>query len=91
MNPVDFQSMFNLAIAVVGALFGWLLKSLQDQIKEAKDAAADAKDAALQEVKDLRNRQDTFALKEDVRDGFQRLEASLGRIFHLLEKKVDKN
>ncbi len=91
MNAVDFQSMFNLAIAVVGALFGWLLKSLQDQIKEAKDAAADAKDSALQEVKDLRNRQDTFALKEDVRDGFQRLEASLGRIFHLLEKKVDKN
>jgi hypothetical protein len=91
MNAVDFQSMFNLAIAVVGALFGWLLKSLQDQIKEAKDAAADATDSALQEVKDLRNRQDGFALKEDVRDGFQRLEASLGRIFHLLEKKVDKN
>lgn len=91
MNAVDFQSMFNLAIAVVGTLFGWLMKSLQDQIKEAKDAAAEAKDSALQEVKDLRNRQDTFALKEDVRDGFQRLEASLGRIFHLLEKKVDKN
>lgn len=91
MNAVDFQSMFNLAIAVVGTLFGWLLKSLQDQIKEAKDAAAEAKDSALQEVKDLRNRQDGFALKEDVRDGFQRLEASLGRIFHLLEKKVDKN
>jgi hypothetical protein len=90
MNAVDFQSMFNLAIAVVGALFGWLLKSLQDQIKEAKDAAADAKDAAFQEVKELRTRQDTFALKDDVKDGFNRLETNLNRIFHLLERKVDK-
>lgn len=90
MNAVDFQSMFNLAIAVVGALFGWLLKSLQDQIKEAKDAAAEAKDAAFQEVKDLRTRQDTFALKDDVKDGFNRLETNLNRIFHLLERKVDK-
>lgn len=90
MNAVDFQSMFNLAIAVVGALFGWLLKSLQDQIKEAKDAAAEAKDAAFQEVKELRTRQDTFALKDDVKDGFNRLETNLNRIFHLLERKVDK-
>ena len=90
MNAVDFQSMFNLAIAVVGALFGWLMKSLQDQIKEAKDAAAEAKEAAFQEVKDLRTRQDSFALKDDVKDGFNRLEANLNRIFHLLERKVDK-
>lgn len=90
MNPVDFQSMFNLAIAVVGALFGWLMKSLQDQIKEAKDAAAEAKDTALQEVKDLRSRQDSYALKDDVKEGFNRLEVNLNRIFHLLERKVDK-
>ena len=90
MDTVNFQSLFNFAVAVAGTVFGWFMKTLQDQIKEAKDAAKAAQEAVNTETSKLRDRQDSFALKEDVKDGFNRLEVSLNRLFHLVEKKMDK-
>lgn len=34
---MDFQSAFNVAIALTGALGGWVLKSISDAIRDLRD------------------------------------------------------
>lgn len=34
---MDFQAAFNIAIALVGALGGWMLKSISDAIRDLRD------------------------------------------------------
>jgi hypothetical protein len=85
------QMIFNWAVAVAGAAGGWILKVIWDAIVELK--------------KDLRNmdtkmhedfvRRDDFKeavgeIKQDMKDGFNKIDNTLGLIFKKLEKKEDK-
>jgi len=85
------QMIFNWAVAAAGALGGWVLKVIWDAIVELK--------------KDLRNmdtkmhedfvRRDDFKeavgeIKQDMKDGFNKIDSTLGLIFKKLEKKEDK-
>ncbi len=85
------QMIFNWAVAAAGALGGWVLKVIWDAIVELK--------------KDLRNmdtkmhedfvRRDDFKeavgeIKQDMKDGFNKIDNTLGLIFKKLEKKEDK-
>ena len=85
------QMIFNWAVAAAGAAGGWILKVIWDAIVELK--------------KDLRNmdtkmhedfvRRDDFKeavgeIKQDMKDGFNKIDNTLGLIFKKLEKKEYK-
>lgn len=85
------QSVFNIAVALSGALGGWILKVIWDAIKELKEEVRDV-DKHLNE-----NfvRRDDFKdaigeIKQDMREGFDKVDRTLGLLFKKLESKEDK-
>jgi len=85
------QSVFNIAVALSGALGGWILKVIWDAIKELKEEVRDV-DKHLNE-----NfvRRDDFKdaigeIKQDMREGFEKVDRTLGLLFKKLESKEDK-
>ncbi len=85
------QMIFNWAVAAAGALGGWVLKVIWDAIVELK------KDLRQMDVKMHEDfvRRDDFKeavgeIKRDMKDGFNKIDSTLGLIFKKLEKKEDK-
>lgn len=85
------QMIFNWAVACAGALGGWILKVIWDAIVELK------KDLRQMDVKMHEDfvRRDDFKeavteIKQDMKDGFNKIDNTLGLIFKKLEKKEDK-
>ena len=85
------QNVFNIAVALSGALGGWILKVIWDAIKELKEEVRDV-DKHLNE-----NfvRRDDFKdaigeIKQDMREGFEKVDRTLGLLFKKLESKEDK-
>jgi len=85
------QMVFNWAVAAAGALGGWILKVIWDAIVELK------KDIQRMDTKMHEDfvRRDDFKdavreIKEDMKDGFDKIDNTLGLIFKKLEKKEDK-
>jgi len=85
------QMIFNWAVAVVGALGGWILKVIWDAIVELK------KDIHRMDTKMHEDfvRRDDFKdavreIKEDMKDGFNKIDGMLGLLFKKLENKEDK-
>lgn len=85
------QMIFNWAVAAAGALGGWVLKVIWDAIVELK------KDLRNMDVKMHEDfvRRDDFKeavgeIKQDMKDGFNKIDSTLGLIFKKLEKKEDK-
>ena len=86
------QMIFNWAIAAAGALGGWILKVIWDAIVELK------KDLQKMDTKMHEDfvRRDDFKdavseIKQDMKDGFNKMDNTLGLIFKKLEKKEDKD
>jgi hypothetical protein len=85
------QMVFNWAVAAAGALGGWILKVIWDAIVELK------KDVQRMDSKMHEDfvRRDDFKdavreIKEDMKDGFNKIDGTLGLLFKKLEKKEDK-
>ena len=85
------QMIFNWAVAAVGALGGWILKVIWDAIVELK------KDIQRMDNKMHEDfvRRDDFKdavreIKEDMKDGFNKIDGMLGLLFKKLENKEDK-
>ena len=85
------QMIFNWAVAAAGAACGWILKVIWDAIVELK------KDLRQMDVKMHEDfvRRDDFKeavseIKQDMKDGFNKIDNTLGLIFKKLEKKEDK-
>ncbi len=81
------QMIFNWAVAVAGAAGGWILKVIWDAIVELK------KDLRQMDVKMHEDfvRRDDFKeavgeIKQDMKDGFNKIDNTLGLIFKKLEK-----
>ena len=73
---MDYQVMFNVAIALAGFVVGWLVNrafALLDRID------ADMKAIPM-----------TYVAKEDYRDDIREIKEMLGAIFKRLETKADK-
>ena len=86
------QMIFNWAVAAAGALGGWILKVIWDAIVELK------KDLQKMDTKMHEDfvRRDDFKdavseIKQDMKDGFNKMDNTLGLIFKKLEKKEDKD
>lgn len=80
MAAIDWQSAFNLAAGLVGGLGAVVLASVRDELKKLRSDH----DALL------RSLPETYARRDDVRDGFARIEAALARIEQSLAGKADK-
>lgn len=85
------QMIFNWAVAAAGALGGWVLKVIWDAIVELK------KDLRQMDVKMHEDfvRRDDFKeavgeIKRDMKDGFNKIDSTLGLIFKKLDNKEDK-
>lgn len=85
------QMVFNWAVAAAGGLGGWILKVIWDAIVELK------KDVQRMDSKMHEDfvRRDDFKdavreIKDDMKDGFNKIDSTLGLLFKKLEKKEDK-
>ena len=87
----DLQIIFNIAVALSGALGGWILKTIWDAIKSLD---ADVKQLGNKLHHEFVRRDDfkesTQELKSDMRHGFDRMEELIGAVFKRLESKADK-
>lgn len=92
------QTIVNWAFTGFGAALGWLVKIVWDAIKELRSdmkqierdlpdvyVRKDAFNSAMAEIKD-----DFKELKHDMRDGFGKIDNTLGLLFKKLESKEDK-
>jgi hypothetical protein len=86
------QMVFNWAVAAAGALGGWILKVIWDAIVELK------KDVQRMDSKMHEDfvRRDDFKdavreIKDDMKDGFNKMDNILGLIFKKLDNKEDKD
>jgi hypothetical protein len=93
------QTIFNWAVAAVGALGGWILKVIWDMLREMR-AEIQARDTRIQD--DLKKldtkmhedfvRRDDFKdavreIKDDMKAGFASVDATLRLIFKKLDTK----
>lgn len=88
---MESQSIFNVAVAISGALGGWILKVIFDAIKTLDN---DVKQLGREVHSDFVKREDfresVMEVKSDMRHGFDRLEELIGAVFKRLESKADK-
>lgn len=77
---MDWQYAFNLAAGIVGATFGWLLKTLWGAVEHLR-----------RDLNDLeRGINSDFTRKEDFTSAMLRVESKLDRIFEILSEKADR-
>lgn len=84
---MDYQILFNIVFAVAGGLGGWVLNNMTKAIERLdKDVREMPKTyVSKDDWKDAMKE-----LKEDMRDGFDKIDDTLGTIFKKLERKEDK-
>lgn len=85
------QAVFNWAVALAGALGGWILKVIWDAIVELK---RDLREMDIKMHEDFVRRDDfkdaVKDIKDDMKTGFNKIDTTLGLIFKKLESKEDK-
>lgn len=73
---MDYQSLFNLAVAVAGFFGGWVLNSIYRSLERLD--------------KDVRELPRTYVSKDDYRHDIDEVKQILGKIWDRLESKVDR-
>jgi hypothetical protein len=85
------QMIFNWAVGAAGALVGWILKVIWDAIVELKK---DLRQMDTKMHEDFVRRDDfkeaVYEIKQDMKEGFNKMDSTLGLIFKKLENKSDK-
>lgn len=85
------QMIFNWAVAAAGAAGGWILKVIWDAIVELKK---DLKQMDTKMHEDFVRRDDfkdaVSEIKQDMKEGLNKIDNTLGLIFKKLEHKEDK-
>jgi hypothetical protein len=86
------QTLFNWVVGVCGFLGGWVLKVIWDAIKELKSDIRQIE----RDLPEVYVRKDDFKeavrdIKQDMKDGFNKIDNTLGLIFKKLEHKEDKD
>jgi hypothetical protein len=85
------QTLFNWVVGVCGFLGGWVLKVIWDAIKELKTDIRQIE----RDLPEVYVRKDDFKeavrdIKQDMKEGFNKIDNTLGLIFKKLEHKEDK-
>ena len=85
------QTLFNWVVGVCGFLGGWVLKVIWDAITDSKKDIRQIE----RDLPEVYVRKDDFKeavreIKQDMKDGFNKIDNTLGLIFKKLEHKEDK-
>lgn len=95
------QVIFNWAVAIAGALGGWVLKVIWDAIRDMRQEIQKRDERLQDDLKEMDTRmhtdfvrRDDFKeavreIKDDMRNGFDKVDRTLGLIFKKLDGKVD--
>ncbi len=86
------QTLFNWVVGVCGFLGGWVLKVIWDAIKDLKTDIRQIE----RDLPEVYVRKDDFKeavrdIKQDMKEGFNKIDNTLGLIFKKLEHKEDKD
>lgn len=92
------QSIFNWAVGIAGFLGGWVLKVVWDAVKTLQRDLREIergmpeiyvrKDDFRETVKGLR--EDMREVRQDMKDGFNKIDSTLGLLFKKIDGKEDK-
>jgi hypothetical protein len=74
------QTLFDVIMALVSGLGGWVLGTMWQEIKAAREDHADL----------LKTLPETYARRDDVAEALERINKGLERIFDKLDGKADK-
>lgn len=85
---MDYQILFNIALGLASFLGGWVLSNLSKAL-ERLDADVRAMPHTYVSKEDWKSAMQE--MKDEVRSGFNKIDATLGTIFNKLDKKEDKN
>lgn len=85
---MDYQVFFNIAFSVAGFLGGWVLNNITKAIDRLDK---DVRDLPKTYVTKDDWRDAMRELKNDMRDGFDKIDSTLGTIFKKLDDKEDKS
>lgn len=85
------QAVFNWAVGIAGFLGGWVLKVIWEAIKDLKGEVREVD----RHINETFVRRDDFKdaiadIKCDMKEGFEKVDKTLGLIFKKLENKEDK-
>lgn len=85
------QAVFNWVVALCGVLGGWILKVIWEAIKDVKNEVR----GVDRHLNENFVRRDDFKdaindIKADMREGFDKVDRTLGLLFKKLENKEDK-
>lgn len=88
---MEWQTIINSALGLIIGVVGWFARELWDAIKELRK---DIK-SIEQNLPEHYVRKDDFKdamkeIKEDMKDGFDKIENMIGLVFKKLESKQDK-
>lgn len=84
----DYQVLFNIAFSIAGFLGGWVLNNVSKSIERLDQDVRDlphtyvSKDDYKDSVREIR---------DEMRNGFNKIDSNLGTIFKRLENKEDKS
>lgn len=84
---MDPQVIFNVLVAIIGVLGGWLLKSFYEAIQELRKEDGAIHTRVNDVSRDIAN---TYVRKEDFRDALRDVKDALIRIESKLDNKMDK-
>lgn len=81
------QSLINWVFAGAGAAFGWVLKVIWDAIQELKRDLRDMEKDVVRkdDFKDI-----IKEIKDDMKDGFNKIDTTLGVLFKKIDHLNDK-
>ena len=95
---VEHQDIINWFFVAFGAAIGWVLKVIWDAITRLKDdmkqierdlpAVYVRKDDFRQAVADVKD--DMKEIRQDMKDGFAKIDNTLGLLFKKIESKEDR-
>ena len=89
---MDSQNVFDWMVGVGGAVVGWMLKMIWEAIR---DMRIEMKDLDKQMHEDFVRRDDfkeaIQEIKADMREGFNKVDSTLGLMFKKLEQRNNKD
>ena len=89
---MDSQNVFDWMVGVGGAVVGWMLKMIWEAIR---DMRVEMKDLDRQMHDDFVRRDDfkeaIQEIKADMREGFNKVDTTLGLLFKKLEQRNNKD
>jgi len=84
---MDYQVLFNIAFGIAGVFGGWVLNNITKSI-ERLDGDVRAMPRTYVTKDDWKDAM--REMKEEMRLGFDKIDASLNNVFNKLDKKEDK-